>query len=173
MSATGIGHTDRFLAHALAIESEAAERYRDLAEQMRAHHNVPVATLFATLADLEEAHATELRRVAAARGPLPRLAPWEYEWVDPESPESVPFDAAHYLMTPHQALQLALVNERRAKAFFDAAAAGTNDDGLRRMALEMAGEEAQHIAHVEQELARHPAPDPEWDLDLDPPTETE
>lgn len=163
----------RFLAHALAIETEAAERYRDLAEQMRAHHNDVVADLFSTLAAMEEAHATELRQAAAAHGPLPRLAPWDYAWVDPESPEAVPFDAAHYLMTPYHALQLALTNERRARAFFEAEAASATDDALRRMALAMAAEEAVHIDHVERELARHPVPAADWDLDLDPPTETE
>ena len=35
-----------FLAHAIALEHEAAERYLELADMMEAHRNDPVSALF-------------------------------------------------------------------------------------------------------------------------------
>ena len=40
---------EEFMAHAWAMEAEAAERYEELAEQMLAHHNGEVAALFTKL----------------------------------------------------------------------------------------------------------------------------
>ncbi|CAN0488583.1 unnamed protein product, partial [Phaeothamnion confervicola] len=53
-----------FLAHALALECEAAARYRDLAAQMRAHHNGACAALFDWLAVHEQGHAARLEKMA-------------------------------------------------------------------------------------------------------------
>jgi len=42
-----IESTTDLLSHALALESEASERYAELAEQMQTHNNPDVAELFA------------------------------------------------------------------------------------------------------------------------------
>jgi len=156
-----------FLAHALAIEQEAALRYRELSAQMATHYNVATASLFQKLAVAEAQHAAAI----AARAKdmkLPALAPWEYRWLDPESPESAPFDDAHYLMTPHHALAMALAAEKRAKLFFETVAAGTTPE-IAALAREFAGEEAEHVARVETELARAQRPAADWAVDHDEP----
>ena len=65
------GHTistiEDFFAHALAIEREAAARYRELAGQMHAHHNGACAALFDWLAQLESQHTARLQAQAAQR----------------------------------------------------------------------------------------------------------
>ena len=48
-----IGSTEELLAYSMAIETEAVERYNDLADQMEMHHNYDVADLFRKLAEIE------------------------------------------------------------------------------------------------------------------------
>ncbi len=164
--------TDEFLAHAIAIEREAATRYRELGDQMRAHRNDACAALFDRLARLEEDHAQRLTQRVHGRS-LPEIAPWDYQWEDPESPEAAPLESTHYLMTPYHALQLAKANERRAKAFFDREASGGANPEIRTLATEFAAEEAQHIEYISKILRHEPVPEPDWSLDLDQPVEPE
>lgn len=147
MNGPAIGNLDEFCAHALAIEREATERYRELAAQMQARHNLLVATFFSRMAELEQEHFDRLRR--RFKGvKLPEINPWDYRWRDPESPESAPHEMVHGLMTAHRALHIALENERRAKAFFDELAADAADPAVRAAAAEFALEEAAHIDFV-------------------------
>jgi rubrerythrin len=158
---------ETLLAHAYAIELEAAERYQDLAAQMDSCGNDEVAGLFAKLAAIEAKHAAELNlEHGAASTPL---AAADYMWPDLESPEAIPFGEMHYLMQPHQALTLALAGERRAQAFYEAAAAQSPNQDIRALAVEFAAEEAEHVQLVLDWLQRYPEPDPDWDEDMDPP----
>ena len=68
-----------FLAHALAIEDEAAARYHELAALMLTHNNQVVADVFAKLAGYEAQHAAKIRELAE-EVQLPPIAPWEYRW---------------------------------------------------------------------------------------------
>ncbi len=166
---TSIALADRatLLAHAYAIEHEAAERYRDLAEQMHGCGNGEVGDLFAKLAAIEAKHAAELRlEHGAANTPL---AAADYRWESLQSPEAIPFEQMHYLMAPHQALVLALAAERRAQAFYEAAAAHSPDPEIRALAAEFAAEEAEHVREVLAWLQRYPKPEQDWDEDMDPP----
>ncbi|UCE30205.1 MAG: ferritin family protein [Burkholderiales bacterium] len=161
-----------FYAHAIALENEAAERYRELADQMEAHHNEGAKRLFRWLAGLEAEHASELQRKAEGMT-LPRLKPWEYRWVDEEAPESASFDTVHYLMTARHALEVALTNERRAREFFERYAESAEHPEVKRLATEMAMDEAEHERYVRRALDRVDETDAHWDLDLDPPQTAE
>jgi rubrerythrin len=160
------------IAHAVALEAEAEERYRDLADQMEAHNNTEVAALFRTLADYEGQHARRLGTQAKEMG-AGEQPPWRHAWPDPESPESVAVLDVHYMMTAAHALRLALEAERRAHAFYRRIADGASDEGLRTAAQDMVAEEAQHIRLVEDMLAKYPEPESDWDYDPDPPIESE
>lgn len=161
-----------FLAHALAIELEAMARYRALADQMAVHNNAPAATLFSTLSRLEAQHAQQLRARTAGIV-LPSIAPWDYRWSSAESPETAPFESAHFLMTPYHALALALEAEERARVFFTDIAANTPSAEVRAMADELAREEGEHVAAVRRLLEHEPLPPDDWADALDPPTEPE
>jgi len=161
-----------FYAHSLAIEQEAAARYRELRDQMSVHHNEEAAKLFDWLAGIEDKHAQEIARRARDVA-LPEIAPWDYEWQGMESPESAPHDSAHYLMTPVQALEVALENERRAAEFYDRVARTSEDQAVRKLAEEFAAEERQHIGYVEDALAKQDDPTIGWDEDLDDPQAVE
>lgn len=156
------------LAHALVIELEAVQSYLDLANQMQECGNDAVAELFAKMAEFEQEHADKIREQAGDIE-LPELAPWEYRWPGFEPPENIDTAGIHYLMTPHQALQLALENEMNALAFFEGIAGNNNDSSVRALAGEFAEDERQHVAWMREWLAKYPAPDADWDYDPDPP----
>ena len=152
---------------AIRVEEEAYERYSELADQMELHNNLEAAALFRKMAGYERAHAKEIEARIGATS-LPPLAPWQYQWVDSESPEAAPFESAHYLMTARHALEVALANEKRAREFFERAAQAATDPEIRRLASEFAEEERQHVRYVEEALASTPVPAAGWDEDLDP-----
>ncbi len=72
-----IGSTEELLAYSLAMESEAVDRFNDLAEQMEMHHNYEVADLFRKLAKIEGLHIDNVNRAAEGKQ-LPNLLAWEY-----------------------------------------------------------------------------------------------
>ncbi len=74
-----------FLAHAVALEQEAADRYLELADMMEAQQNNAVASVFRDMVRYSEMHRDEIRaRVGATE--LPKLKSWQYRWRSP--PES-------------------------------------------------------------------------------------
>ena len=156
------------LAHALTIELEAVQSYQDLAQQMQQCGNDEVAGLFEKTSALETEHAEKIRQTAGDIE-LPELAPWEYRWPGLESPENIDLAGVHYLMTPHQALTLALENETAAMAFFEAATKSCTDDRVKSLAREFADDERQHVAWMQDWLSKFTPPGDDWDYDPDPP----
>ena len=65
----------RFLAHSVELESEAGERYGELADIMEAHGNHPVADFFRRMEKEAAQHLDEVA-VLAGETPLPRLTAW-------------------------------------------------------------------------------------------------
>ena len=171
---SGIDRLDRpgFLAHALAIENEAVERYTTFAEQMEVTNNPEVAELFREMARLENLHAREIEARIGDQ-PLPDPAPWDYQWPHGDAPEAIDFSETHYLMTPHQALTLVLAAERRAVEFFETVEGATSDEEVRRMAAEFAKEEREHVELVRKWRERYPPPEADWSDDPDPPNQLE
>ena len=64
-----------FLAHAIALEQEAAERYLELADMMEAHNNLDTASVFRDMARYSTLHGDEIRQRARALE-LPKLRSW-------------------------------------------------------------------------------------------------
>ena len=69
-------------------------------------------------------------------------------------------------MTPHQALQLARINEERAARYFEGIAATAQDPDVRAFAREMADDERRHVVWVNEWIAKFgveesPAEDPD------------
>lgn len=153
--------TAQLYAHAIAIETEAAERYSDLGDAMAEQGQHSVAVLFFMLSSFEARHLRELTRRTAGRV-LPKVKA-DYSWREGEAPETVNFDAGVGQITPQRALLMALDAEKRAKAFFEHAARVTKDPTTRALAREMAEEEAEHMILVQRALERlithiHPRP---------------
>jgi rubrerythrin len=158
--------TDLFAA-AYRIEADAVERYRLLADQMETHNNPELAEVFRDLAKAEGFHAEEIRRQA---GDIDVVAHAERigAWGRGDSPEEVDLSAAHYLMTPWHALQMALAGEKRALAFFTRIVETTKDPRIKQMAAEFVEEEAEHVNLVHRLLRKYPPPPSSWARDSDP-----
>ncbi|MBE7417892.1 MAG: ferritin family protein [Ideonella sp.] len=161
---------EEFMAQALAMEREAAQRYNDFADAMEMHNNHEVAKLFRTMAGYETKHAQEI--MAEMNWSADPVVPAN-AWPSMEPPEVVPNDEVHYLMHPWHALQLALAAEQRAEAYFDELARAATTDSVRRAALQLKAEEAEHVQLVQAWLNKTPKPDDSWADDPDPPRYTE
>ena len=156
-----ISTPNELYAHAMAIEREAAERYAEFAQHMADEGNDDVATLFRTLAVFEAEHLDTLE--ARTRDvKVPDVQADEFSWLDAGAPETAAHDLVFRLLTPHQALGIALEAERRAKKFFTEVKETANDPALRALAQEMAAEEQGHIAMVQLALERTPDGHVDW-----------
>ena len=156
-----------FMSRAYAMELEATERYAQFAEQLDTHNNREVAQLFRKLAQIEGLHAKRI--LEEMRWPSVPALPPAFAWESAEAPETVPFDALHYLMQPWHALEIALRCELQAVQYFEGIAAGAAPQRVRAAAKEMADEEREHVALIKEWMKKVPRPAPGWDEDPDPP----
>jgi rubrerythrin len=166
--AAGIGSIDELMAYAYALEKEASERYSEFADAMEQHNNREVAELFRKLARIEHRHAEqvldEMGWVSAPAAPH-----HGYKWEGFEAPETGDVTELHYLMQPYHALQIALHNEKRAYVFFGGLVKHAGNAKVKKAAVEMEQEEAEHVRLIEEWLKRTPKPDSDWSVDPDPP----
>lgn len=158
---TPIRTASELYAHAIAIEREAAERYAEFAERMADLGNTAVAEVFDKLASVEAQHLRTLQRRTEGVA-LPQLDTNAYRWLDAGAPETVARELVFRLMTPRNALAIALGAEKRAQAFFEHVLMTAADAALCGLAREMAADEAEHVALIEQLLARTPDPLVDW-----------
>ena len=136
-----------FLAHALALEQEAADRYLELADMMEAHRNDAVSSVFRDMTRFSELHRDEIKsRVGIVE--LPKLRSWEFRWRSP--PEMGGEEGFDYLMQAYHALQYARDNEVRAMTYYRSVAEEATDDEVRRLAAEFADEETEHVAALDK-----------------------
>lgn len=91
------------MAHAWAMEAEAAERYDELAEQMLAHHNREVAALFTRLSRIEALHRDQIAERMGWSSPPVSAA---FRWESPEGLETTDYGDLHYLMQPSNLLNI-------------------------------------------------------------------
>jgi rubrerythrin len=157
-----------FLAHSVELESEAHERYLELAESLAAHYNWAVADFFRRMAHEAELHLAEVSQLAAGMQ-LPRLKAWEFEWPGEEAPESASYEAVHYRMSLRQAITLALANERAAERYYRQVANDSSDPETARIAAQFADEETSHAEALLQKLKKLPDNGPLLHLDDDAP----
>jgi rubrerythrin len=165
--AAPVASASEFMAHAYAMEAEAAERYAEFADSMEVHNNRDVAELFRKLSRIEQRHADQiLEQMGWKQSPVSSA---DYRWEGAEGPETADPTELHYLMQPYHALQIALHNEKRARDFFAHLAKVATNAGVRKGALEMEKDEAEHVRLIEEWLKRTPVPDFNWEADPDPP----
>ncbi|MBI3372536.1 MAG: ferritin family protein [Betaproteobacteria bacterium] len=150
-------------AHALAVEREAAVRYREFAQWM---HDLGIDHVAVLFDHLQEEEAKHLRRLEQETDgmPLPELSPWQYAWLFTSLPDTI--EQAFPLMPQNtrDALAFALAAERRAQRFFDTVASEAEDQAVRELASEMLAEECQHIEEIEHQLEIEPDPAVDWNL---------
>ena len=163
-----INSMTELLAHALALEIEAVARYAELADIMAAHNNQEVAELFKKMSQIEKLHVETIHEQIDSRQ-LKKLPVIKYQWISSEGPETTDLADLHYLMTPKQALHLALLNEQRARDYYQGIRQSTTDHDTRVLAEELAVEEEEHVALLQNWLAKIPVTEDHWDHDDDLP----
>ena len=148
-------HLEEFLAHSMELESEARERYLELAQSMAEHHNTEVAEFFARMAEESRLHLEEVTELAEGMS-LPDLKAWEFDWPEEESPETASYEAVHYRMSLRQAMLLALDNERAAEKYYSSFAESSPDEATRQLAAKFSAEEASHGAQLVVKIGKLP-----------------
>jgi rubrerythrin len=149
------GPVEVFFAQALAIEREAAARYREFAHQMTGYGNARTAELFLRLARFESEHAEQLLEKTAGMK-LPSVEQIRRGLVEGSMSEVATYEFLYRRVLPHHALLMALAAERRAKAYFERTRKATRDPGIRKLAAAFAREEGEHIVWIEQALEAEP-----------------
>ena len=130
---------------ASGMEHDAALRYEDLAAAMERRDEPALAKLFRGLAELEREHEEGIARWAA-RGGLRRPEPARFTWRLPETFGDEVEGAAAHVLTPYEALAVAVRNEERAFAFYTYVSAMAEGDEVRQRAESLAREELNHVA---------------------------
>jgi rubrerythrin len=142
-----------FLAHAIALEQEAAERYLELADMMEAHRNDEVSQLFRDMVRYSLLHHDSI--VDRSQGmALPEMRPRDFRWSAP--PEAGGDEAFDYTLDAYNALRYARENEQRAHDYYADVGRHSIDPEVKRLAEEFAAEEAEHVAALDVWLARTP-----------------
>lgn len=141
------------LSVALVMERAAAARYAELARRMAEREHDELADLFTRLGRLERDHARFIERRLAGQAPA--------QPADAASVESIALEEGAPL-SPHAVLLAALRSEVDAKAQFERIAAAAQQTAVRRLAEDMAAEEAEHIDRIAAALALHPGPAADW-----------
>lgn len=162
----------QLLAHALAMETEAAERYGELADQMETHRRTAVAAIFRRLEIAEKKHLDDLTAMCKDVS-LPHYAPWDFKWRGNESPEAIDIGRVHYQLTVREAVLLALEHERRATQFYGDVADAAHAPDVIALARQFADEEREHIDWLEACLAECGAEESKASEDPDPPLSQE
>jgi rubrerythrin len=146
---------DELFALASAMEEEAANRYSELAEDMRRQNKGALADVFAHLAAAEREHVDSVARWSQSRrgkAPDPALVRWEApETFDAETAREI---GTSRLTTPYRALAMAVRNEERAFAFWSYVAAYSKDSEIKQAAEAMAREELGHVSTLRKERRR-------------------
>ena len=154
-----------FLAHALALEKEAAERYLELADMMESYRNDAVSSVFRDMHRFSLLHHDEIQK-RVGNIELPELRSWQYRWRTP--PETGGEEAFDRTIEPYHALRYARDNELRAMKYYQSVAAQAQDVELARLASAFADEETEHVTALDHWIARTPRPSATWEADSDP-----
>jgi hypothetical protein len=147
------------VAHAIGFERDAAARFHEYADFLRAIGCQGMADVFRRMEIVERAQLEALQECVAG-GQLPDLQPCDYarhllatrdalELAFPKAPRNA-----------REALVLALAAERRAEMYYRDAAANAADPMVRGLAADLAAGEHRHVRVVERLLARAAAQGP-------------
>ena len=140
-----------FLAHAIRLESAAAQRSDELADAMQTWGNREVEAFFREMAEHSREHLKEAMARAGFRQ-MTELPADGYDWPDDVEPESPDWWGVDGLMGIEQAIENALAGEQRGLDYYESVAAGTSKMKLKALAEEFAAEEREHVAELDKVL---------------------
>lgn len=150
-----IEQLEQFLRLAAALEADAEDGYRRLAEVMQEQGHEEVATMFAQFGKFSGLHLAEVLEIQdneLGQRFDPRLD--EPQWPAEHSPENPLALAPLVDISARGAIEMALETERRACDFYSAVAGQTSSARVQELAQMFAEEEGEHVEHLERWLAR-------------------
>jgi len=145
---------ETFLAYAIRVEKEAAERFGQLADAMDACGNREVGKLFRRLSDYSRLHLADAQARAGFRE-IPKMSWGEFVWPDLESPETAEIWAADPFIGRDQALEIALKAEQAGFDYYQKILDETDDPEIKALAREFADEEREHVVELEKWINAH------------------
>ncbi len=150
------------------IEEEAYQRYKMFAAQLGRTGGYDAGSFFATMADNEAKHGTELlARRKALFGDTPAKLTLD-DLFDVEAPE---MGAIRRGMSTVRAFELGLEAEKKAYDFYDGALPGITNAEVRALFTELRDEETEHVEMLREAMAKLPpsaSEEVEFDLDEAP-----
>ncbi len=147
---------ENFLAHAINLEQEAADRFGQLADAMDSCGNREVSKLFRQLSDYSRLHLADARARSGLRD-IPALKHDEFTWPGLESPEAAAIWATDPFIGREEALQIALDAETGAYDYYKSVLDTTQDPEISVLAKEFVDEESGHVAELRRWIAAHKA----------------
>jgi len=153
---------EEFYAHALAIEREAAERYREFTAYFEDRGEDSLAGLCRNLANMEQGHFEDLAE-ACSQLELPPVAEGRYRWLEGDSPEAPAREMLYRIAQPRHLLEIALAAEWRAREFFVGITRTSPNHSVQELASVMAAEETEHVKWVRDALEYHVASGADWE----------
>jgi rubrerythrin len=144
-----------FLSHAIQLEREAAERYEELHVAMREAGHQDASAFFGTMAVFAHKHLDEASAMGGSHE-IPALDPNAFRWFGGVSPEAPDLEALNDMADLQTALLMALQGEHRSHVFYKQVSELSQNEEVRRIAGVFAAEEADHVAQLQQWLARKP-----------------
>lgn len=145
---------EELFAIAYAMEEEAAQRYAEIAERMRAEGQPSLAAVFERLSADEKGHldsVVDWSKREKGRAPDPA----QLRWTVPETFDDEDASVTDpQLLTAYRILSMAVRNEERAFAFWSYVAAHAPSPEIRQAAEILAHEELEHVATLRRERRR-------------------
>jgi rubrerythrin len=141
---------------AILVEEEAKERYAELVDQMKLHHNEEVTRFFERMVQVEMGHESIL---ASRRRTLFRDQPRKVTREMIFDVEAPAYDDARSTMTVRHALEMACTAEKKAHEFFEKALKEIRDPEVCDFFTQLRDEELEHLRLVEAQIAKLP-PEP-------------
>lgn len=145
---------EEFLAYAINLESEAAQRFGQLADAMDACGNHEVSKLFRRLSDYSRLHLADAQARSGFRD-IPEMKPADFIWPGLESPETAAIWGADPFVGRDEALEIALDAETASQEYYQSVLDATSDPEIRVLAKEFAEEESEHVAELQKWIAAH------------------
>ncbi|MDH3430223.1 MAG: ferritin family protein [Gammaproteobacteria bacterium] len=136
------------------IEMEACHRYQMFASQLGRSGGYDAGAFFATMAENEAKHGSELEaRRKALFGDAPARLTLD-DLFDVEAPD---MGAPRRGMSTVQAFEVGLAAEKKAYDFYDMALPGITDPEVRALFTELRDEETEHVGMLREAMAKLPA----------------
>lgn len=159
---------EHLLAQVYAMKCESEDRLQNLIDSLKQHNNIAAADIFSRTIKLIQDSIKNIEHRAQGMQ-LPEIPPWESQWYCEEQPDCQCIENAHYLMTPLQALELAIFNEKRLQEFFKEQIDNEINEEIRFIANEFLIQEKQLTVQMHSWKEQLENSQTEQNEDFDPP----